>query len=183
MKKLLSLLAALLLAITSSVSFAQDKSASANSGGPTDPQIAAIVVAANTVDINAGKLAKSKAHNKDVKAFAQQMITDHTGVNKQATALVKKLGVKPEENATSKSLEDGGKKNIAHLKTLKGAQFDKAYVDQEVTYHQQVLDAIDKTLLPSAQNAELKDLVTKVRPAIAAHLEHAKQIQSTLNKS
>ncbi len=182
MKKPLSLIAALLLTIASSVSFAQDKSASA-SGGPTDPQIAAITVAANSVDINAGKLAQSKTHNKEVKAFAQQMVTDHTSVNKQATALVKKLGVKPEENPTSKSLEDEGKKNIAHLKTLKGAEFDKAYIEQEVTYHQQVLDTIDKTLLPSAQNAELKNLITTVRPVIAAHLEHAKQIQSTLSKS
>jgi putative membrane protein len=178
MKKLLHTLAASALVLTTGFSIAQDKSA-----GPTDPQIAAIVVAANSVDIDAGKLAKSKAHNKEVKAFAQQMITDHTGVNKQATALVTKLKVTPEENATSKSLKDGGKENIAHLKTLKGAEFDKAYVDHEVAYHQQVLDAIDKTLLPSAQNAELKDLITKVRPAIAAHLDHAKHIQSTLNKS
>lgn len=178
MKKLVHSLVASVFALTGVVSFAQDESAA-----PTDPQIAAIVVAANTVDINAGKLAKSKAQNKEVKAFAKQMITDHTGVNKQATALVKKLNVKPEENATSKSLKEGGEKNVAHLKTLKGAEFDKAYVDQEVTYHQQVLDAIDKTLLPNAQNAELKDLITKVRPAIAAHLEHAKHIQSTLNKS
>jgi putative membrane protein len=179
MKKPIHMLLAALLAFTGAVSFAQDKSASA-SGGPTDPQIAAIVVAANTVDINAGKLAESKAHSKDVKAFAKQMVTDHTGVNKQATALVKKLNVTPEENPTSKSLMDEGAKNVAHLKTLKGAEFDKAYVDNEVTYHQQVLDAIDKTLIPSAKNAELKELITKVRPAIAAHLEHAKQIQSKL---
>jgi putative membrane protein len=180
MKKPFHLFAAMLLACASILSFAQDKSASSAGSGPTDPQIAAIVVAADTVDINAGKLAKSKTHNKEVKAFAQQMITDHTGVNKQASALVKKLGVKPEENATSKSLEDGGKENIAHLKTLKGTEFDKAYVDHEVAYHQQVLDAIDKTLIPSAQNAELKALITKVRPVIAEHLEHAKRIQSTL---
>jgi putative membrane protein len=185
MKKPVYLFLAAVLAFAGSLAAAQDKGASAStkSGGPTDPQIAAIVVAANAVDIDAGKLAKSRSHNKEVKAFAQQMITDHSGVNKQAVALVKKLKVTPEENATSKSLKEGGAKNIAHLKTLKGAEFDKNYVDQEVTYHQQVLDAIDKTLLPSAQNAELKDLITKVRPAIAAHLDHAKQIQSKLGKS
>lgn len=178
MKKLFHALIAGILTVATAASFAQDKGAA-----PTDPQIAAIVVAANTVDINAGKLAKSKAQHKEVKAFAQQMITDHTGVNKQATALVKKLKVKPEENATSKSLMDGGKKNLADLKPLKGAEFDKAYIDQEITYHQQVLDTIDNTLLPNAQNAELKDLITKVRPTIEAHREHAKQIQATLNKS
>lgn len=152
----------------------------AQSAAPNDAQIAGIVVAANTVDIDAGKLAKSKASKKDVKDFAQQMVTDHTGVNKQATALVTKLKVKPEESDTSKSLKDGGAANIAKLKGLKGAAFDKAYVDNEVTYHQAVLDAIDKTLIPSAKNEELKDLLQKVRPAIDAHLQHAKHIQSSL---
>lgn len=148
--------------------------------GPTDPQIAAIVVTANQVDIDAGKLAKGKTRNKDVKAFAQQMITDHSAVNKQAGDLVKKLGVKPESNPTSESLKKGGDENVAKLKKLKGKEFDKAYVDHEVDYHQQVLDAIDKTLIPSAKNAELKGLIEKVRPAIAAHLDHAKHLQMEL---
>lgn len=146
--------------------------------GPTDPQIAAIVVTANQVDIDAGKLAKSRTHDKEVKAFAQQMITDHTSVNKQAGDLVKKLGVKPESNPTSESLKKGGDENLAKLKKLKGKAFDKAYVDHEVEYHQQVLDAIDKTLIPSAKNPELKALIEKVRPAFVAHLDHAKHLQS-----
>jgi putative membrane protein len=154
--------------------------AMAQAAAPNDAQIAGIVVAANTVDINAGKAAKSKSHNKEVKEFAQRMITDHSGVNKQATALVTKLHVKPEDSATSKSLKDGGVANLKHLGTLKGEAFDKAYIDNEVTYHQAVLDAIDKTLLPSAQNAELKDLITKVRPAIDAHLQHAQKIQASM---
>ena len=166
-------LAASLFLVTAS---ARDK------GGPSDPQIAGIVVAADQIDIDAGKLAKSRTQNKQVSEFAQLMITDHTAVNKQASALVKKLGVKPEESATSESLKSAAGKNVANLKTLKGAAFDKAYVDNEVAYHQQVLDAIDKVLIPSARNAELKDLITKVRPAIAAHLDHAKLVQSSLAK-
>ena len=149
---------------------------------PSDPQIAAIVVTANQVDVDAGKLAKSKSKNKEVQKFAQQMITDHTAVNKQAGALAKKLHVKPEESDTSKSLKQGGKENIANLKKLKGSAFDKAYVDHEVAYHEQVLGAIDKVLIPSAQNADLKGLIVKVRPAIEAHLEHAKHLQETLAK-
>jgi putative membrane protein len=154
----------------------------AQSAGPTDPQIAAIVVAANQVDIDAGKLAESKAADKEVKAFAKRMVTDHTGVNKQAVALVTKLNVKPEENDTSRSLKSSGEETLKKLKGLKGAEFDKAYVDNEVAYHQTVLDAVDKTLIPSAKNAELKDLLVKVRPAFVAHLDHAKQIQSSLKK-
>jgi|SRR5688572_24208274 len=149
---------------------------------PSDPQIAGIVVTANQIDIDAGKVAKSKSKNKEVQAFAQQMITDHSAVNKQAGALAKKLGVKPEDSSTSKSLQDAAKSAAARLAKLKGAQFDRAYVDNEVAYHQQVLDAIDKTLIPSANNAELKELITKVRPAIASHLEHAKHLQGSLAK-
>jgi len=154
----------------------------AQSAGPTDPQIAAIVVTANQVDIDAGKLAEKKAHDKQVKAFARQMITDHTGVNKQATALVTKLKVKPEESDTSRSLKGGGDDNLAKLKTLKGAEFDRAYVDHEVSYHQAVIDALDKTLVPNAKNEELKALLIKVRPAFVAHLEHAKSLQAGMGK-
>jgi putative membrane protein len=148
--------------------------------GPTDAEIAAIVVTANQVDIDAGKLAESKASNPDVKAFGHRMATDHADVNKQAVELVTKLKVTPKNNATSESLKDGGEKNIANLKKLSGAAFDKAYIDHEVAYHQQVLDAVDKTLIPSAKNEELKALLIKVRPAFVSHTEHAKQLQSTL---
>ena len=149
---------------------------------PSDPQIAHIVVTANQIDIDAGKLAKSRSKNKEVKDFAQRMITDHSAVNKQAVALAKKLGVKPEDNDTSKSLKQGAQENLANLKKLKDGAFDKAYADHEVAYHQQVLDAIDKVLIPSAQNAELKGLIEKVRPAIQAHLDHAKHVQADLAK-
>jgi putative membrane protein len=155
---------------------------SAQAAGPTDPQIAAIVVTANQVDIDAGKLALSKFKSPDVKTFAQLMITDHSGVNKAATDLVQKLHVMPETNPTSQSLQKGGDENLAALKKLSGSAFDSAYVDHEVVYHQAVLDAVDTTLIPSAQNAELKALLVKVRPAFVAHLEHAKHLQSELGK-
>lgn len=150
--------------------------------GPTDPQIAHIVVTANQVDVDAGKLAQKQGSTADVRQFGKQMVTDHTAVNKQATALVKKLKVKPEANDTSASLKKGGDENVAQLRKLKGKAFDKAYVDHEVTYHQAVIDAVDKTLLPSAKNADLKALIEKVRPALVQHLEHAKHLQAELGK-
>ena len=151
---------------------------SASAQSVNDAQIASIVVTANQVDIDAANLAKSRSTNKDVKAFAELMITDHTGVNKFATDLATKLKVTPQDNPTSQSLKAGGDKNLAHLKPLKGAAFDRAYVDHEVAYHQQVIDALDKTLIPGATNDELKALLIKVRPAFVAHLEHAKHLQS-----
>jgi putative membrane protein len=148
--------------------------------GPTDPQIAAIVVTANTIDIDNGKMAQKKSKDAEIKKFAQQMITDHTAVNKMATDLAKKLKVKPEQSTTTMSLKTEAKGNQAKLAVLKGKDFDKAYVDQEVSFHQKVLDTIDKTLIPSADNQELKALIEKVRPNIQAHLEHAKHLQSTM---
>jgi putative membrane protein len=156
--------------------------ATAYAQGVNDAQIASIVVTANQVDIDAGKLASSMATDAAVRKFAQLMITDHTAVNKSATALVTKLKVTPEDNPTSQSLKSGGEKNLAHLKTLKGGAFDKAYIDHEVAYHQQVIDALDKTLIPGAKNEELKALLVKTRPAFVSHLEHAKQLQPSLNK-
>lgn len=172
MKMLHTVIAASLLAASTA--------AMAQASAPTDPQIAAIVVAANNADIEAGKLAEKKGSDAQIKAFAHQMVFDHTGVNKQAFDLVKKLKVTPEENDTSKSLKKSGDENVATLKKLSGKSFDKAYIDREVTYHQSVIDALDKTLIPNAKNAELKNLLVGVRPAFVSHLEHAKSVQATL---
>jgi putative membrane protein len=154
--------------------------ASAWAQGVSDPQIASIVVTANTVDIDAGRLAAAQAADAEVKKFGELMVQAHTGVNQQAVDLVTRLNVTPQDNPTSQSLKAGGDANVAHLKSLHGAEFDRAYVEHEVVYHQQVLDAIDKTLIPSAKNDELKALLVKVRPAIAAHLAHAKMLQASL---
>ena len=154
--------------------------ASAHAAAPNDAEIAAIVVAANSVDIDAGKLAQSRTGSKTVRAFAERMVADHTSVNQQAAALVQKLKVTPVENDTSKGLKKDGGATLAKLKAMSGKRFDKAYVDNEVAYHQTVLDALDNTLIPNAANAELKALLVKVRPAFVAHLEHAKHLQAEL---
>ena len=152
----------------------------ASAQGVNDAQIAAIVVTANQVDIDAGKLASSMGSTSDVKKFGEQMVKDHTGVNKSAVELVTKLKVTPEDNPTAMSLQKGGMENVDNLKMLKGKAFDKAYIDHEVAYHEQVIEAIDKTLIPSAKNEELKALLVKVRPAFLAHLAHAKHLQSMM---
>ena len=149
---------------------------------PDDAQIAAIVVTANQVDIDAGKFASERAASADVRTFARQMVTDHTAVNTQATNLVTRLEVTPRTNATSESLEEGGARNLAALGKLDGPQFDRAYVDHEVAYHEQVIEALDTALIPNASNAELKALLVQVRPAFVAHLEHARHLQSALKR-
>lgn len=150
---------------------------------PNDAQIAAIVVTANQVDIDAGKLAVDRSHSPEVRAFAQTMVTDHTAVNASATDLVQRLKVTPEPNPTAASLQEGGDHNLANLRKLQGTAFDKAYVDHEVSYHEAVIDALDRTLIPGASNADLKALLVKVRPAFVAHLGHAKHLQAKLGQA
>src|SRR5215470_8124149 len=101
----------------------------AETAKPTDPQIAHIAYTAGLLDIEAGKQALNKSKNKDVRAFAQQMVGDHTMVNDQALALVKKLKVKPEDNPTSQSLTKQADATRKKLAGLSGAAFDKAYID------------------------------------------------------
>ena len=166
------------LVFVSAFAFAHEN----HTAAPGDAEIAHIVVTANAIDIDAGKMAVKKAKNNEVKDFAQMMITDHSGVNQQASSLAKKLSVVPKENHISSSLLKDAKGVMGKLKKLSGQEFDKEYMNREVAYHEAVLAAIDKTLIPNAKNAELKGLIEKVRPAIAAHLEHAKHIQASLLK-
>jgi putative membrane protein len=125
----------------------------------TDPQIAHIAYTAGVIDIAAAKQALSQASNKEVRAFAEDMVLDHEAVNKLALDLVKKLKVTPEDNDTSKTLSNNAADKLAELGKLKGAEFDKAYVANEVAYHKAVDSALETTLIPNATNAELKSLL------------------------
>jgi putative membrane protein len=148
----------------------------------SDAQIAQIVVTANSIDIANGKIALGQSKTASVDEFANLMIKDHTAVNNNAVALVTKLGVKPEASDTSKSLQSQADTEQAKLRGLKGAAFDRAYLENEVAYHQQVLGAIRDVLIPNAQTAELKKMLVDVKPAFQAHLDHAKQSLAALDK-
>jgi putative membrane protein len=149
---------------------------------PNDAQIAQIVLTADSVDVDYGNLAVKKTKNAEVKAFAETMIRDHSAVNAKATALAAKLGMTPEASDTSKSLKSDGEKEMAKLKAMHGAEFDKAYIDNEVAYHESVIGALNTVLLPNAKNAELKALLESGKPIFESHLEHAKTLQNSLNK-
>ena len=148
---------------------------------PSDAQIAGIVVATNQLDIDAGRLARSRSQNRNVQRFADQMIKEHTAVNQRATSLAKKLNVKPQDTEASRRLKTAGRDRQEQLRGIRGPDFDRAYIDHEIAHHEQVLDALDKVLIPAARNAQLKELLHKVRPAVAEHLEHAKMLQATLD--
>lgn len=149
----------------------------------TDPEIAHIVVTANTVDINAGKVAQKRAKDADVISFANWMVNGHGSINHSAAALVDRLKIKAEDNSTSKALMKGGEENIAKLNKTPDDQFDKAYMTAEVAYHDAVLDAINKTLIPNAKNSELKETLVKSEAIIQGHVKRAREIVERLSKA
>lgn len=143
----------------------------------SDAEVASVAVVANQIDIDYAAIAKKKSRNADVLRFAETMANDHQAVIKQAAALVKKLGVTPLDNAVSKKLLADAEKTRKSLQSTSAKNFDKAYIDNEVAYHQAVISAVEGLLIPETENAELKELLTNVVPALKAHLEHARMVQ------
>lgn len=164
----------LLLLTTSIMTFGQEATKL------IDTEIASVAVVANQIDIDYAKVALKRSKNKDILDFANRMIEDHNAVIQQAVALVEKLGVNPKDNAVSQSLLKQSKKTINTLKEVSKKDFDKAYIDNEVSYHKAVIDAVNDLLIPEANNTELKGLLEAVVPALEAHLEHAKMTQAKI---
>jgi putative membrane protein len=148
--------------------------------GPTDPQIAHIAYTAGNLDIAAAKQALKISKNASVRSFAEEMVRDHTAVNEKALALVKKLHVTPEANPTSAGLAKAADAERAKLSKLKGAAFDREYVNNEVAYHKTVNGALEKTLIPSAKNGELKSLLQTGLKLFQEHQAHAEQVAAKL---
>ncbi len=167
-----SRLAAIVLFASAAGAYAADK--------PTDPQIAHIAYTAGVLDVKAAEQALSISKNDAVRAFATNMVTDHNAVNEQALALVKKLGVTPEDNATSKGLAAQADAKLAELGKLSGADFDKAYAANEVAYHKAVNGALADLLIPSASNAELKGLLETGLKIFQGHEKHAEDVAGGL---
>lgn len=148
----------------------------------TDPEIASIAVTANQIDIDYAKIAKEKSKSKSVLAFAATMAKDHQSVLDQAVALAKKLNVTPQDNPTTQSLLTGATETKTMLNSKTGADFDKAYIDNEVAYHKAAIDLVENKLIPSASNADLKALLEKALPIFKEHLAHAEMVQKEVDK-
>lgn len=147
-------------------------------GSISDANIAAMVLASNNTDISYARLVPSRAQRDDVKKFAERMLTDHTGVNSLVTQLLTKLDLAPEDNAISLDMRDESANKRDLMRELAGFAFDSTYMENEVSYHQKFLASIDNQMLPAARNADLRALLTAVRPAVAAHLAHAEQVRA-----
>ena len=180
----LSVVFAVLLASTACVATTPDPGANGRTRADpiTDANLAAIVSQANNADISYAQLALARGVNDEVKKFARTMVTDHNAVNQQAAALAAKLGVTPVEHTIGLDMRDNAEEVRDKLRELEGAEFDREYARNEVSYHEKLLAAIDSTLIPAAKNAELKALLQAVRPAVAHHLEMAKTLQVVVAK-
>ncbi|WP_136163588.1 DUF4142 domain-containing protein [Sphingomonas flavalba] len=165
-----------IIGFAAAVALAAPVAAQAQAAAPTDPQIAHIAYTAGAIDVEAGKQALAKAQNPAVRAFAETMVRDHQAVNEQALALVKKLGVTPEDNATSQALSAEAAKQLKAQAALSGAAFDKAYVANEVAFHKTVNSALSGLLIPSARNAELKGLLEAGLKLFSEHQGHAEHL-------
>ncbi len=147
-----------------------------------DATIAAIFDAANTWDIETSQIAAKKSKNKDITMFADMMIKDHTAVRKLGRDLVAKLKVAPTPPGADFPLYIDHVDAMKKLNSLTGAEFDKFYIDHEVSYHQSVIDAVTKQLIPATKNAELLELENKVAPNFVAHLAAGKAVQAKVAK-
>jgi putative membrane protein len=147
---------------------------------PTDPMIAHIAYTAGVIDIKTAELALQKSKNKDVRAFAEDMVRDHKAVNDQALALIKRLNVTPEDNDTSKALVKQADDERTKLAKLDGVAFDRAYAHNEVAYHKIVNNALQATLIPSTSNAELKSLLSTGLKIFQGHEQHAEHVVAEL---
>jgi putative membrane protein len=162
-----------LFAAAAIVALVLPAAALAQAAKPNDAQIAHIAYTAGQIDIAAGKQALAKSEDAKVRAFAQEMVRDHAAVNDQALALVKKLGVTPQDNPTSQALSKDAAAKLKSYAALNGAAFDKAYVANEVAFHKTVNGALASTLIPDAQNAELKGLLQTGLKLFTEHQHHA----------
>lgn len=147
-----------------------------------DPTIVAIFDAANSWDIETSRLALKKSKNKDVRMFAEMMVRDHAAVRTLGRDLAAKLKVTPTPPGKDFPLAIDHAEIMKTLERATGAAFDKVYIDHEVTYHQAVIDAVTKQLLPATKNAELRDLENKVAPNFVAHLAAGKDMQAKLER-
>lgn len=176
MKKL-ALALLLSVAVAPIVAYTEDSADVLN-----DNQIAEIMKTANMAEIDAAKVAKSKASTEQVKAFAEHMIVEHKQNDKDAKDLAKKESIKPKFNTIAKGIKEDARTEMADLKKLKGTDFDKGYMKMQIAMHQELLNDLDQKFIPAAKNAQFKEFLQTTRTHVAAHLAKAQDVQIDISK-
>ncbi|MEY2333636.1 DUF4142 domain-containing protein [Acidithiobacillus ferrianus] len=144
-----------------------------------DATIFAIFDQANAVDIYTGRLGAKYGHTEEVRALGKMVATDHVAVQQMGRDLAKKLHIFPTPPDGDTSVADQAK-TVSSLQSAIGPEFDRVYLQHEIVFHQSVIDAIKKTLLPAIQNSEFAGLVKNVLPGFEHHLAATKAVAAKI---
>jgi putative membrane protein len=159
----------------------------AGSGGMgvmTDANVAAVASASNMDEIETSRVALTRAQNAQVRAFAQQMISEHSAVEQRMQALLRSKGMAPQPNEPARAAMAATQETLRRLNGLSGAAFDQAYMAHQVDAHRWTLDSLDRSLIPAAHDDDLENMLkAEVRPAVAMHLQMAQQLRGTVGGS
>ena len=146
----------------------------------TDGNALAFLMTANSAEIEDARLASTRSHAGAVKAFANMMSVQHQQVKGQIAATADSAQITPQDDAVSRALATASDSARESIRGLSGPAFDRAYMDHAIEAHQSLLDALDQRLIPGAGAAQVKQLLTSIRPAVASHLVEAKRVRATL---
>ena len=144
-----------------------------------DATILAIFDQANSVDIYTGRLGAKYGYAEEVRALGRMVATDHVAVQQMGRDLAKKLNILPTPPDKDTSVANQAM-TVSSLQSVTGPEFDRAYLRHEIAFHQSVIDAIKKTLLPAIKNRDLENLVNKVLPGFEHHLAATKAVAAKL---
>lgn len=133
------------------------------------------LVQGNMYEIQAAKIAEQKSKNADVKAFAKMMVADHTKLGNEAKPVIAKSG----QTAPS-DLDQRRKGFLDNLKAASAADFDKTYMDQQVSAHDETLTLL-QGYAKDGSDAGLKQVAQKAIPIVQKHDDQAKKLQSKLS--
>ena len=148
----------------------------------SDAEVLGLLATANDAEINAGQVAITKGQKQEVKDFGLKMVTDHTANNLKIKETEVKSCIARADSDASRELKKNADAAIDNLKNAKDADFDKSYIDGQVMMHQELLTSLDTSLIPNAQNADVKAYLTDTRAAVESHLKEAQAIQASLNQ-
>jgi putative membrane protein len=121
--------------------------------------------------VQLGNIAEKKAHNKEIKDFANMMISDHSKINDELKSLAQKNNINLPDSP-GKDKQD----KINDLEKLSGRKFEKQYVDMMAEDHENDI-AKFKEESQSAVSPEVRQWAAETLPTLQKHLDKIKEIQ------
>ena len=146
----------------------------------SDANVTSILTTANNAEIGEAQLALTRSTDRAVREFAQRMINDHSDANQRLMQVAARTGMQPDE--TTDQIQNSAQRARQSLQVRTGADFDQAYITNQINMHRWLLQTIDQALLPAARDGRLEDLIESLRPTIVDHLQHAQRIQQQLER-